>query len=126
MLKKLAEILADKDIDLCWSHETDSRSHWSRIADVACSRKFSLVAVPKRKRGSYHVAEVIHEIAHLELWRWRNKRPGSLKNDLLVCEIALGIGRQYAMPQEVIAHLEEEWAREVVRVQAPTTTRAGV
>lgn len=117
MHPRLALVLSDKDIELWWKDEVTSEKGWSGVAGVACSLSWSAVAVPRRQRNAYHVAEVLHEVAHLELWRWKGKHPNRLKNDLEVCHLALCIAHEYGFSNEVVEHLEKDMTRELVRTQ---------
>ena len=105
--KTIAQILDDKRIQFYWADERDNGSHWVGVADVACSRKFGAVAVPRRRRSAYHWAEVLHEVAHLELWRWKGKSPLQ-QSDLVACQLALDIATVYGFGADTIEWLTDE------------------
>lgn len=106
-MTRLERLLEDKGITLWWAEERDRRPHWVGVADVACSRQYNAVAVPRRRRDGYHFAEVLHEVAHLELWRWTGKSP-TKQSDAEVCRLALDIAQEYGFSADTISHLERE------------------
>lgn len=106
MSGKLEKVLADRGFGLEWADERrrDSRAGWSGVADVACSRKLRCVSVPRRRRGPHHAAEVLHEVAHLEIWLSTGKSPAR-QDDAEVCKRALEIAREYGFNQDTIEML---------------------
>lgn len=107
MYDKLNQVLDDFGITLFYADEVSDRlrrgTGWVWISDVGSSRSESAIAIPRRKRSAYQVAEALHEIAHLQRWRWLNKSPAKDK-DSSVCQLALDICHQYGFGEAV-----EEW-----------------
>lgn len=117
MKAQLAQLLEDKDIEILFAdeaHPFSKRAGWATVADVGCNAMRGQVAVPRRRFGSYHVAEVLHEVAHLEIWRWKGRSPAQ-QNEVVVCSLACDIARQYGFEKEVVEWTEHELAREVAR-----------
>lgn len=54
---------------------------------------------------------MLHEVAHLLIWRETNKRPLQ-QNELVVCQRALSIGNEFGFGPDTIGFLEAEIARE--------------
>ncbi len=110
MNPRLARVLEDKGIDLYFRDEIvgrERRNGWVGVADVACSRTVGGVAVPRRRRDWYHFAEVLHEVAHLERWRWLGKSPTG-DNEVAVCQLALDIAGEYGFSEDVLNYLRRE------------------
>jgi hypothetical protein len=121
MNPKLEKVLREKRMFMCFSDETwprKAKDGWSSVGDVACSRTLGFVSVPRRRRGAYHFAEVLHEVAHLELWRETGKSPAK-QDDAKVCELALAIGRQYGFSKDTIRHLEDDLAEQLAAKVKP-------
>lgn len=112
MRAQLDRVLSDKAIDLWWAYEAHGRPKregWVGVADVGCSRTVGAVYVPRRRFSAYHVAEVLHEVAHLERWRWLAKSP-SRDSDLAVCQLAVDIAMEYGFEEPVLEWLYKELA----------------
>jgi len=114
MMKTLYSVLDDKGFGLVWADERDRSRHWTGVGDVAVSLRQWAVSVPRRRRDGYHVAEVLHEVAHLELWRWTGRRPLN-QNELVVCQLAIDIAQTYGFGEPVLEWLYAELTRELTQ-----------
>ncbi len=128
--KAMSELLADKNIGLYWAEEVYGRSHKAKgwvggdIGDVGVSLREGAVCVPHRRIGSYHWSEALHEIAHLELWRWQGKTPTN-HYEPLVCQLAIDIANQYGFGKDTLTHLAEELGRVQKETFASVKMNAG-
>lgn len=108
--RAMVELLEDKNIDLWWADDFRGNGRgWARVSDVGCSRIEGAVSVPRRRISAYHWAEVIHEVAHLEMWRWTGRSPAR-HDEEKVCELAIAIATQYGFGGDTLDHLKSELA----------------
>jgi len=103
-MTQLESVLDSMGVELWWADERDRRSDWVSAADVAVSRKRMAVSVPRRKRGAYHQAEVLHELAHLMRWVQTGVSPAS-HDDAQVCEDAVELAKHLGFSKSVLARL---------------------
>lgn len=128
-MKPIDKLLADKKVDLwfadeLWTGGGTRRAGWTGISDVSCSLQRGAVAVPRRRRGGHHFAEVIHEVVHLELWRATGKRPAK-QDDAEVCRLALQLGEEYGFTAYTLECLRRDMAEQLAKRASADHSRAG-
>jgi len=91
----ISNLCTTHKVSLYWADELPTGGlGWVGVADVACNLEFSRVAVPRRRKGPQHNEEVLHEVAHLVVWRETNTPPGQ-HDERRVCWLALRWAREF-------------------------------
>ena len=83
------------------------RQGFAVVGDVGYSKAKGAISVPRRRVSAYHWAEVLHEVAHLEMWRWTNKSP-ACHDDLVACILAADIAKGYGFGPDTMEYLHQE------------------
>jgi hypothetical protein len=73
---KIDKLLKKYNVRLLMINDPDfSHLSWESVGKVGVNREHSLISVPKARRDARHFASVLHELAHLLIWRETGVRP---------------------------------------------------